>query len=74
VGLGPHVIDWAVVSCSGNEETCYRVRQFALRARAAVRSFCTRNPTRKVYDLWTRTPVSQTGLLWCVSGEIFCGD
>ena len=58
MGLGPRVIDWAIVSCDGNEEAHYRVRRFALRARAAVRSFCTRNPTRKVYDLWTRAPVS----------------
>jgi hypothetical protein len=58
VGLGPLVIDWAIVFCGGNEEARYRVRRFALQARAAVRSFCTRNLTRKVYDLWTRAPVS----------------
>jgi hypothetical protein len=58
VGLGPRVIDWAVVSCDGNEEACYRVQRFALQACAAVRSFYTRNPTRKVYDLWTRAPMS----------------
>jgi hypothetical protein len=28
VGLGPHVIDWDVVSCSGDEEARYRVRRF----------------------------------------------
>jgi hypothetical protein len=28
VGLGPRVIDWVVVSCNGNEEARYRVRQF----------------------------------------------
>jgi hypothetical protein len=58
VGLGPRVIDWAIVFCGGNEEACYRVRWFALQARAAVRSFFTRNPTRKVYDLWSQAPVS----------------
>jgi hypothetical protein len=41
VGLGPRVIDWAVFSCGGNEEARYRVRRFALRARAAVRFFRT---------------------------------
>jgi hypothetical protein len=58
VGLGPHVIDWVVVSCGGNEEARYRMRRFALRARTAVRSFCTQNSTRKVYDLWTQALVS----------------
>jgi phage-related protein len=58
VGLGPHVIDWVVVFCGGNEEARYRVRRFALQARAAIRSFCTRNPTRKVYDLCTQAPMS----------------
>jgi hypothetical protein len=46
VGLAPRIINWVVVSCGGNEEERYRVRRFALRARAAVRSFCTRNPAR----------------------------
>jgi hypothetical protein len=41
VGLGPRVIDWAVVSCGGDEEARYRVRRFALQARAAVRFFRT---------------------------------
>jgi hypothetical protein len=58
MGLGPRVIDWVIVSCSGNEEARYRVRWFALQACAAVRSFCTRNPNCQVYDLWTRAPVS----------------
>jgi hypothetical protein len=58
VGLGPRAIDWAVVFCGGNEEACYRVRWFALQACVAVRSFCTQNLTCKVYDLWTRAPVS----------------
>jgi phage-related protein len=31
MGLGPHVIDWAVVSCGGDEEARYRVRRFAYR-------------------------------------------
>jgi hypothetical protein len=31
-------------------------------SRAAVRSFRTRNLAHKLYDLWTRPPVSQTGL------------
>jgi hypothetical protein len=31
-------------------------------SRVAVRSFRTRNPAQKLYDLWTRAPVSQTGL------------
>jgi hypothetical protein len=30
VGLCPRVIDWAVVSCGGDEEAHYRVRRFAL--------------------------------------------
>jgi hypothetical protein len=28
MGPSPRVIDWAVVSCDGNEEARYRVRQF----------------------------------------------
>jgi hypothetical protein len=30
MALGPRVIDWAVVSCDGDEEARYRVRRFAL--------------------------------------------
>jgi hypothetical protein len=30
VGLGPHVIDWAIVSCGENEEARYRMRRFTL--------------------------------------------
>jgi hypothetical protein len=28
MSLGPRVIDWAVVSCGGDEEARYRVRRF----------------------------------------------
>jgi hypothetical protein len=28
VGLGPRVIDWAMVSYGGDEEACYLVRRF----------------------------------------------
>jgi hypothetical protein len=58
VGLGSHVIDWAIVACGGDEEARFRMRRFALQARAAVCSFCTRNLPRKVYDLWTWAPVA----------------
>jgi hypothetical protein len=42
VGLGPRVIDWAIVSCGGDEEACYHGRRFALLARAVVRFFRTK--------------------------------
>jgi hypothetical protein len=58
VGLGPRVIDWAVVLRGGDEEARYRGRRFALRARAAVRFFRTRSSAHNPYDLWTRAPVS----------------
>jgi hypothetical protein len=58
VGQGPRVIDWAVVSCGRDEEARYRGRQFALRARTAVRFFSTRSSAHNPYDLWTRAPVS----------------
>jgi hypothetical protein len=58
VGLAPHVIDWAVVSCGGDEEARYRGRQFAFRARVADRLFLTQSPADNLYDLWTRAPVS----------------
>jgi hypothetical protein len=58
VGLGPCVIDWAVVSCGGNEEARYRVRRFALQARATVRFFRTQSSAHNPYDLWTRAPMS----------------
>jgi hypothetical protein len=58
VGLGPRVIDWAVVSRGGDEEARYCGRWFTLRARVAVRFFCTRSSTHNPYDLWTRAPVS----------------
>jgi hypothetical protein len=44
------------VFCSGPKEACYRVQRFV------PCSFRTRNPAHKLYDLWTRAPVSQTGL------------
>jgi hypothetical protein len=56
VGLGPRVIDWAVVSCGGDEEAHYRGRRFA--SRVAVRLFRTRRPAHQLYDLRTRAPVS----------------
>ena len=58
MGLGPRVIDLAVVSCGRDEEARYRVRQFAFRVHAAVRLFCTRSSAHNPYDLWTRAPVS----------------
>jgi hypothetical protein len=61
VGLGPRVIDWSVVSCSGDEEARYHGRRFALRARAVVRFFRTRRPALQLYDLWAQAPVSKTG-------------
>jgi hypothetical protein len=42
-------------------------------ARAAVRLLSTRRPAHQLYDLWAWAPVSEAGLLWCASGEIFCG-
>jgi hypothetical protein len=42
-------------------------------ARAAVRLLSTRRPAHQLYDLWARAPMSEAGLLWCASGEIFCG-
>jgi hypothetical protein len=58
VGLGPRVIDWAVVSCGGDEGARYRVRRFTLQARAAVRLFPTQSSAHNPYYLWTRDPVS----------------
>jgi hypothetical protein len=58
VGLGPRVIDWAVVSCGRGEEAHYRGQRFALRAPVAVCFFCTRSSAHNPYDLWTRAPVS----------------
>jgi hypothetical protein len=58
MGLGPRVIDWAIVSCGGDEEARYRGRRFAFLARAAVHLFCTRSSAHNPYDLWTRAPVS----------------
>jgi hypothetical protein len=65
VGLGPRVIDWAVVSCGGDGEARYRRRQFAFWARVAVHLFCTRRPSHRPYDLWTRAPVLGTGPPGC---------
>jgi hypothetical protein len=58
VGLGPRVIDWAVVSCGGDEEARYRVRRFAPQERAAVRFSRTQSSAHNPYDLWTRAPTS----------------
>jgi hypothetical protein len=58
VGLGPRVIDWAVVSCGGDEEARYRGRRFAFRACATVRLFRTKSLAHNTYDLWTWAPVS----------------
>jgi hypothetical protein len=35
-----------------------RMRRFALQARAAVRTFCTRSPAHNSYNLWTQDLVS----------------
>jgi hypothetical protein len=56
VGLGPRVIDWVVVSCGGDEETRYRGRRFAFRARAVVHLFSTQSSAHNLYDLWTLAP------------------
>jgi hypothetical protein len=56
VGLGPRVIDWAVVSCGGDEGAHYCGRRFTFRA--VVCLFRTRRPAHQLYDLWTRAPVS----------------
>jgi hypothetical protein len=55
VGVGPRVIDWAVVF-GGDEEVHYRGRRCA--PRVAVRLLRTRRPAYQLYDLWTRAPVS----------------
>jgi hypothetical protein len=47
VGQGPRVIDWVVVSCSGNEEARYRVRWFAFSApkvQRTIRMTCGPDP------------------------------
>jgi hypothetical protein len=51
VGLGPRVIDWAVV-LGGDEEARYHGRRFA--PRVAVRHPRTWRPTHRLYDFWTR--------------------
>jgi hypothetical protein len=55
VGLGPYVIDWAIVF-GRDGEAHYRGRWFA--PRVAVRLPRTRRPAHQLYDLWTRAPVS----------------
>jgi hypothetical protein len=40
---------------------------------AAVCLLHTRRPMPKEYDSWAQAPVSETGSLWCTSGEVFCG-
>ena len=55
MGLGPHVIDWAVVF-GGDEEAHYRGRRFA--PCVAVRLLRTQRPARQLYDLWAWAPVS----------------
>jgi hypothetical protein len=40
VGLDPHVIDWAVVSCGGDEEARYRGRRFAFSALGDQHTSC----------------------------------
>jgi hypothetical protein len=55
VGLGPHVIDWAVVF--GEDEVVhYCERRFA--PRVAVRLLSTQRSAHQLYDLWTQAPVS----------------
>lgn len=55
MGLGPRVIDWAVVF-GEDEEAHYHERRFA--PRVAVCLLRTRRPAHQLYDLWTRAPVS----------------
>jgi hypothetical protein len=55
VGLGPRVIDWAVVF-GGDEEAHYRGWRFA--PHVAVRLLRTWRPAHQLYDLWTRAPMS----------------
>jgi hypothetical protein len=58
MGLGPRVINWAVVSCGRDEEARYHGRRFAFRTRAAVHLSRTRSSAHNPYDLWTRAPMS----------------
>jgi hypothetical protein len=62
MGPGPHVRDWVVVSCDGDEEARYRGRRFTFRPCAVVR-FSRTSSALNPYDLWARSPVSKTGLL-----------
>jgi hypothetical protein len=70
VGPGPRVRDLAV-GFSGVEEVHRRRRQFA--PHVAVCLLSTRRPAHQLYGLWAWAPASEAGLLWCASGEIFCG-
>jgi hypothetical protein len=55
MGLGPRVIDWAVVF-DRDGEAHYLGRRFALRV--VVHLLRTQKPARQLYDLWARAPVS----------------
>jgi hypothetical protein len=66
VGLGPRVIDWAIVSCGGDEEARYRGRRFAFFAPKVQRTIhmtCGPGP-----------PCHRLGRLgvWCASVGISC--
>jgi hypothetical protein len=70
VGPGPRVRGW-VAAFGVDEEPHYRGRWLA--PHAVVRLLRTRRPTPKEYDSWAQAPVTETGLLWCAPGEVFCG-
>jgi hypothetical protein len=55
VGLGPHVIDWAVVF--GGDKEAHYLRWLFVPC-VAVRLLRTRRPAHHQYDLWTQDPVS----------------
>jgi hypothetical protein len=63
MGPGPHVRDWAVGFCGG-EEAHYRRRRHA--PHATVHLLHTRRPTHAEYDSWARAPVLEAGLLLSV--------
>jgi hypothetical protein len=61
--VGPRVGRLIVAALVLNITFCLLQRpQAGALSRAVVRSFRTQNPAHKLYDLWTQTPVSQTGL------------
>jgi hypothetical protein len=60
VGLGPHVRDWAVGFCGG-EEAHYRRQRHV--PHAAVHLLRTRSPTPEEYDSWAWAPMPEAGLL-----------